>query len=243
MSILKTFYLGFKRLQSKENYRKLQEHVADETIKELRKKGVLLEDLRMLELGSGRGGYSKVFQTNVKEFIASDIEKDEYFNQNNITFTKVDVNQKFPFENEQFDFIQCASVIEHVSDPFNLLNESRRILKKNGRMLLSFPPFYSIFLIGGHQFKPFHFFGEKTAVFLTNFVHRKNYKNYAHCYGDFGLHPLTIKSVQRMICESGFRIINTYTRMSWINTTLLPGFLKDLSTWHVCYLITPNNKE
>jgi hypothetical protein len=47
---------------------------------------------------------------------------------------------------------------------------------------------------------------------------------------------LKIDEVKELIQESGFEIIDVYARMSAINTARLPGILKDLTTWHVCYL-------
>jgi len=122
-----------------------------------------------------------------------------------------------------------------------MLQECRRVLKLKGEMLVSFPPFYSLFLVGGHQFKPFHFLGEKLAVKLTNITKKTDFKNYTTFFGTFGLHPLKIDQVKEIILNVDFKILDIYTRMSKINTAHLPGFLKDLMTWHVCYLVMKPN--
>ena len=82
------------------------------------------------------------------------------------------------------------------------------------------------------------------AVRLTNFIHRSNYQDYATSFGSFGLYPLTIKRVKHLILENQIQIIDIFTRMSPINTCQLPGFLKDLLTWHACYLCRkPENSQ
>jgi SAM-dependent methyltransferase len=156
--------------------------------------------------------------------------------QLNIPFTSVDVSRPFPFESNTFDLIYCSSLIEHVANPDNLLSESWRVLKPGGNLYLSFPPFFSLALVGGHQFKPFHFLGERMAVRLTNLVHGSNYRNYGSAYGNFGLYPLTIDRVKNRLLAQRFLILDIFARMIPINTARLPGRLKDLLTWHVCYL-------
>jgi len=43
------------------------------------------------------------------------------------------------FSGEQFDFIVCADVLEHLRDPQNALLASRRLLAPGGRVLISVP--------------------------------------------------------------------------------------------------------
>ena len=104
---------------------------------------------------------------------------------------------------------------------------------------MSFPPFYSLAMVGGHHIKPFHFLGEHLGLFLHNKLRNANIASYASCCGAFGLYPLTIASVGRMIGEAGFRVSSVYPRMLPINTCRLPGILKDLATWHACFLARP----
>ena len=59
---------------------------------------------------------------------------------------------------------------------------------------------------------------------------------FIYTYGTSGLYPLRIDQVKALLLDCDFEIIDIYTRMSTINTTRLPGILKDLATWHVCYL-------
>jgi SAM-dependent methyltransferase len=228
--------LAVRRFRSEDDYRAMQAHVAEATVAELRARGIELPQCDVLELGAGRGGYSVILDRWSRSLTASDFERDPFFDDAGIPFEIVDVTQPFPFESERFDLIYCSSVIEHVEDTRRLLEESRRVLRPGGYLLLSFPPFYSLAMVGGHMFKPFHFLGETLAVRLTNLVRGREISDYRTAFGSFGLYPLTIDEVARRLHEAGFEIRDAYTRMSRVNTARLPGRLKDLLTWHVCFL-------
>ena len=234
--VLRLLKLALFRFRSQENYQKMQSNIAKNSINELKQKGIDFFSANVLELGAGGGGYSKILNQESGAFIASDLQKDTWVDKLDIPFKPVDVLEPFPFESDVFDLIYCSSVIEHVANPDNLLKESWRVLKPGGVLFLSFPPFYSFALIGGHQFKPFHFLGERLAVRLTNLIYRSNYQDYASSFGTFGLHPLTIDRVKHLIISHQFQMLDIFTRLSPINTCRLPGLLKDLMTWHVCYL-------
>lgn len=230
------FRLALRRLRSPADYRKLQSYIAEKSIAELKARGVVFSSASVLELGAGDGGYSLILNRESQCFIASDLQRSPWVDTSKIPFIQFDVLKSFPFKKNTFDLIYCSSVIEHVPNPDHLLKECRRILKPDAKLYLSFPPFFSLALVGGHQFKPFHFFGEKIAIRLANFVGRANYENYASAFGKFGLYPLTVDQVKNLITAHNFEIIDIFTRMSPINTARFPGIIKDLMTWHACYL-------
>ena len=53
----------------------------------------------------------------------------------------LDVTNRFPFENDTFDYIFCEHMIEHISyaDGFTMLSECQRVLKNNGKIRISTP--------------------------------------------------------------------------------------------------------
>lgn len=51
----------------------------------------------------------------------------------------VDCNNRMPFKGNSFDTIIALELIEHLYNPDVFLKECRRILKKNGRIILSTP--------------------------------------------------------------------------------------------------------
>lgn len=89
-----------------------------------------------LDLGCGIGQYSKWFMENGYEVVSSDIskialEKVKDFNSNIIN---VDMREKLPFEDNKFDVVFANLSIHYFSnsDTKNLMNEIKRILKKDG---------------------------------------------------------------------------------------------------------------
>jgi SAM-dependent methyltransferase len=229
-----------KRSISTEYYRAFQSFIAEKTVNRLDRMGYDLMNSLVLELGSGFGGYSTILKNRTRGFIASDICMDTWYPQQEIPFVQLDSINELPFRKNSFDFIYCSSLIEHIADPGILLANIRRVLRHEGILYLSFPPFYSLSMVGGHQFKPFHFLGEKTAVRLTNLIKKTEFRDYPSAYGKFGLHPLTIDRVRQLLVFNKFKIKKIYSRMSLINTASLPGLLKDLATWHVCFIAQIN---
>lgn len=241
--MLETLKLARRRHRSADDYRAMQEYIACGAVKELYRRGIDIAACDVLELAAGRGGYSKVLNAKAKSFLANDLKPDGFFAEQGIAFESFDVAQPFPLASGSFDLIYCSSLIEHLRDPRSLLRECKRVLRPSGTLYLTFPPFYSLAMVGGHGFQPFHFLGEKLALRMHNWRHGRSIESYATLWGDWGLYPCTITGVAGLIADGGFDIFDTYTRLSPINTTRLPGILKDLATWHVCYLGRPRSDD
>ncbi|KKQ49407.1 MAG: hypothetical protein US75_C0002G0015 [Candidatus Woesebacteria bacterium GW2011_GWC1_38_13] len=50
-----------------------------------------------------------------------------------------DLNKHFPYQTNTFDMVFSNQVIEHIIDPDHFLSECRRILKRNGRLIITTP--------------------------------------------------------------------------------------------------------
>lgn len=51
---------------------------------------------------------------------------------------KMDIN-KMPFQNDEFDFIMCNHVLEHIDNDFTAMKEIFRVLKTGGKAILQVP--------------------------------------------------------------------------------------------------------
>lgn len=49
------------------------------------------------------------------------------------------LEKELPFENESFDVVTMLAVLEHLSYPEDILKEIRRVLKKDGRLIITVP--------------------------------------------------------------------------------------------------------
>ena len=231
--------LARNRLRSEDDYRAMQAYIANRALDELEHRGIEIATCDVLELAAGLGGYSTVLNRRARSFLANDMTEKTFFEDHGIPFHAFDVTEPFPLPSESFDLIYCSSLIEHVAEPAKLLRECRRVLRSDGTLYLSFPPFYSLALVGGHGFKPYHLLGESMALRAYNRRHGTDLESYAEVGNNLALYPLRIGEVSRLITEAGFEISQTFTRMSLVNTAKWPWFLKDLATWHVCYLARP----
>ena len=89
-----------------------------------------------LDVGCREGYQSRWLEKKGYKVTSIDIEK---------KYSKcqvVDVNNPLPFANNTFDLIWCSEVIEHLIDPKKSVEEFRRVLKPNGKMILTTPNSY-----------------------------------------------------------------------------------------------------
>lgn len=227
---IKLYRLAKSRNKSEKNYFDFEKFQAGMVIDSLKRKNINLNGAKILDIGSGRGGYSSALNRSGACTISLDIDIGK--SVNNKRFVNADASC-LPFKPSSFDIVFCSSVIEHLKNPKGMLLEIKRVLKENGICYLSFPPFWSP--VGAHQFKPFHYLGEKAAIKLA----RKFYKvrsrfSYDDKHGR--LYIMTIGRAKRLIRQCGLKIIGLSTRHFPVNLARIPVF-NEFLTWHIEILI------
>jgi len=88
---------------------------------------------RLLDAGAGKLSYRHLVRPLCAEYKSMDFNK---------THPELDYQsdiQEMPLENESFDTVLSAEVLEHVPDPEKALREIYRILKPGGRLVISIP--------------------------------------------------------------------------------------------------------
>lgn len=108
----------------------------------------LKDDLEILDYGCGPGTFliklSKLTKANLKgvdiseEFIKESKSNFEKLNINNIAVEKVSP-EKLPFKDQHFDLIFIIDVIHHLDDIQKNLSEIKRVLKKDGKLIIYEP--------------------------------------------------------------------------------------------------------
>ncbi len=229
------FYkLTKKRLYSEEDYLDFQRYQAKIIIEKFKNKNINLKNKKVLDIGCGLGGYSVELINNRARVISVDINEPKLMkNISKTNFIKCDAIQ-LCFPDNYFDFIFCSSLIEHIKEPKKLISEIHRVLSKDGLCYLVFPPFYSP--VGGHQFKPFHLFGEKAAIKLSRMFKKIDSNSYSNSFGNWGLYPITIREIKNLLIQKNFKIMSISTRFSPINFAKMP-VLNELLTWSAEFMV------
>ncbi|HIH16250.1 MAG TPA: methyltransferase domain-containing protein [Candidatus Diapherotrites archaeon] len=86
--------------------------------------------LTLLDLGSQNPEYLHLFQGKAGQMVRLDIVKS----------TGIDVlgyGEQLPLKDQSMDVILCTQVLEHVRQPFEVVKEMHRVLKKGGMVFLT----------------------------------------------------------------------------------------------------------
>ncbi len=100
---------------------------------------------RVLDIGCGVGVDALNVAIRVKNIIGLDVDEKSlkiaqknltHKNFKNVEFKLHDANTKLPFSNQSFHKVVCSDVLEHLNKRNFAVNEIKRVLKKNGLLLL-----------------------------------------------------------------------------------------------------------
>lgn len=138
----------------------------------------------VLDAAAGEGSLSLKLKTLGFKVVAIDIDS-ENFKAKGIRCDKVDLNNNLPYKNDYFDYVTSVETIEHLENPWHFLREVSRVLKVNGKLILTTPNVNSI---------------SSRALFLYNL-------NY-HDFEEYTYHisPINFNMLSKMLAYSGFTI-------------------------------------
>lgn len=104
----------------------------------------LIEDLKtaigkyangqVLDIGCGNKPYEQLFANKATGYVGCDVVQSD---KNKVDVICEATNLNFP--DAQFDTVFSTQVIEHVNDPFKMMQEANRVLKQNGLVIVSAP--------------------------------------------------------------------------------------------------------
>lgn len=94
---------------------------------------------------------------------------------------------KLPFANETFDIIIATAIIEHVENPALMLKEAKRVLKKEGLIILTTPDM----------------FYERIARFIGALTNDQLLKAEVHKT------MFNLKKLKRVLIDAGFDVLTT----------------------------------
>jgi ubiquinone/menaquinone biosynthesis C-methylase UbiE len=98
---------------------------------------------KALDFPSGTGRLSWMLYNEGFEVVAADIVTDEFCNPE-ISIFQGDLDGRFPFAEDSFEYAFCIEGPEHVENIYSTFREFSRILKKNGLLTISYPNYSNI---------------------------------------------------------------------------------------------------
>ena len=183
-------------------------------MKKKRKENVLLDKIievfksekkgRILDLGCARGDYSIELKRIGYDVIAADAFGDFQY-KDEIEFKICDVTEELPFPDESFDYVLLAEIMEHLKNPYFVMKEINRVLRKSGKIILSTPNILNIksrirFLIEGS----YEYFRESPLDQIEMF---KENLYQIHVF------PLRYQELEFLLHDCRFRIDRIFTSL------------------------------
>lgn len=168
---------------------------------------------RVLDIGCGEGGVlapfsSAGYECTGLEYSFDRVEFARSKSSSNIKFINDSIEQ---FTTDQrFDVILMLDVIEHLVNKTAALQNIKRLLAPEGIVVISFPPFRSVF--GGHQqvmrsflkFIPYvHLLPQKIYRLLLQRIEKENFESHWRNYQT----GITIKQFEQLIQQVDFKIV------------------------------------
>ena len=101
----------------------------------------------LLDLGAGNCIFKNYFKR--LDYLSLDIAQ----NKNKSINIIANINKKFPFKKNKFDYVLSTQVLEHLENPHHFFKEVNRILKKNGKMFLTTNYIYEPHMIPNDYFR------------------------------------------------------------------------------------------
>ena len=119
-----------------------RKHVAEFDDSRVKKIREFVEGKRVLDIGCSDGTISTILAGNKREVYGVDISKKavDAAIKKGIKASVCDVeNDDLPFKSDYFDCIVAGEIIEHIFDTDAFIDKCKRVLKKNGVLIITTP--------------------------------------------------------------------------------------------------------
>ena len=204
-----------------------------------------LKGLKILEIGCGFGQLTKLLSENGAFVTSTEIDGKTYSiakkmlrGAKNVKLILVN-GEKLQFRDGTFDMVILFDVIEHVTNPQNMMQECKRVLKSNGFLYCEFTPYYSP--IGHHLYDyskfPIHFLPKSIVKIVVYSSKQKGFSTQDEHWNQFiSLNKLKITDFQKFVHDMTVleeKYVIKYPGLFELNLPFLKylGYFKDFFTF------------
>lgn len=161
---------------------------------------------KLLDVPAGEGALAVRLQRMGFDVFCCDLYP-QIFRVPDLQVTGGNLDEKLPYRDDSFDFVVCVEGLEHIENPANAVREFKRVLKTNGKLIVSVPNILNIeerlkWLFSGYtsHFKP---------------LSQENLKAISREYGgieEVALHvnPIGYSEVRFLLERNSFKLLKTY---------------------------------
>ncbi|MCW6037307.1 class I SAM-dependent methyltransferase [Spirulina subsalsa FACHB-351] len=97
----------------------------------------------LLDIGCGTSAtFLKSISSHIKQGVGVDFKVNP-IEINNIKTIQIKLDDQLPFQDESFEVVTMLAVLEHIEYEQEILKEIKRILKPNGKLILTVPSVWS----------------------------------------------------------------------------------------------------
>lgn len=165
------------------------------------------QNLKLLDIGCGTGRHLELAQKvgfSKENIVGCDFSKGQLEIVKNKGFkTKISDMINLDFKTEEFDIIICIAAHHHLLEKekqLKALKEMKRVLKKNGKLLLCNWMPEDFFLEEQIKKKKFEFFDNEKKVKVTYTYENRKYDRYYYLFEK--------DELENLCKDSGFKIVN-----------------------------------
>jgi 2-polyprenyl-3-methyl-5-hydroxy-6-metoxy-1,4-benzoquinol methylase len=175
---------------------------------------------KVLDLGCGDGRTGKRLFDKGFGVQAFDMDEERFEFKDEIPLKVGVLDEPLPYRNEEFDYVILMEVMEHIYNPNFVISEVSRILKKEGRLILSTPNILHIgsrlrFLFEGN----YDFFREPTL-------------DYSKCFPlalqNMHVIPWRYQELEYLLFKNGLSVKGIYTDKMKTGLFFIAGLMKPL---------------
>lgn len=142
----------------------------------------------LLDVGAGDGWLTKQISHMGFAVSACDIDLTQ-FKPGHTPIKQANFNLALPYRHRTFRYILCSEVIEHIENPWVLIREIHRILKPQGKFVITLPNFSNLL-------SRLTFFARGNFRQFNDWT----WKNWGH------INPITYAELGRILADTGFRV-------------------------------------